>query len=342
MHSGKQINQVVKQIGFVLLIVGLFVLIFTQLAYYLSSFLGAITLYLLLRTPNRKLMAKGWNRDVSTSFLLVLIILLLSLIGMVLFFIVYYKARQFDPEIIMDNLNNIMNWIGHKMGYNILSEDLLKKSFSSFTSYLPGIFSVTGSIIANACMMAFLLFFMLRDTYSFEAGIEKNFPFSEKSLSMIKKEAKNMVVSNAIGIPVIIISQSLCATFGYWLLDAGDPIIWGTLTGLFGILPIIGTAGIWIPLSIGLFLQGHVWQGIVLLLYGSLVIAGIDNLIRMVLLKKYADVHPLITIFGVVLGLSLFGFWGIIFGPLLISGFLLMLKIYKVEFLSEQNPKILH
>jgi len=143
-----------------------------------------------------------------------------------------------------------------------------------------------------------------------------------------------MVVSNAVGIPLIMIGQGLTAALGYWLFGAGDPIIWGILTGVFGLIPIIGTAGIWLPLSINLLLGGNIWQGIVLLIYGAGIIASIDNLFRMIFMKKYANVHPLITIFGIIVGMNLFGFWGIIFGPLILSGFLLLIKIYKDEFLS--------
>lgn len=81
-------------------------------------------------------------------------------------------------------------------------------------------------------------------------------------------------------------------------------------------------------------LSGDWGHAIGLTVYAIIVIANVDNLIRFVLQKKMADTHPLITIFGVVIGLSLFGFMGVIFGPLLLSIFILCVNIFKEEYLD--------
>ena len=109
------------------------------------------------------------------------------------------------------------------------------------------------------------------------------------------------------------------------------------MTSFFGLIPVVGTAGVWLPLSVNLLIGGHIWQGLILIIYGALIISSVDNVVRMVFLKKQANVHPLITLFGVILGMSLFGFWEIVFGPLIISGFFLLVKIYKIEFLPNEK-----
>jgi predicted PurR-regulated permease PerM len=81
----------------------------------------------------------------------------------------------------------------------------------------------------------------------------------------------------------------------------------------------VGTSLIWLPLSIAHFSSHPGWQSVGLLLYSVIVIGNVDYLARISILKRIGDVHPIITIIGVVLGLKLFGFWGFIFGPLLIS-----------------------
>jgi len=107
------------------------------------------------------------------------------------------------------------------------------------------------------------------------------------------------------------------------------------LTCVATIIPVVGTALVWVPLVIYLFLTGEWGNAIGLLAYSLIIITNIDNLIRFVLQKKIADTHPLITIFGVIIGLSLFGFMGIIFGPLLISVFILCVDIFKKEYIEE-------
>jgi predicted PurR-regulated permease PerM len=81
-----------------------------------------------------------------------------------------------------------------------------------------------------------------------------------------------------------------------------------------------------------LFAIDHTWQGFGLGLYSLIILSNIDYIARITILKKIGDVHPLITIFGVIVGLSMFGFLGLIFGPLLVSYFILLVKIYRNEF----------
>ena len=315
-------------------IIFLFCLVVTKLQYFASSILGGFTMYMILRKAHHQLLRRGWNNTLSTSVLLLGVCIFLFLIIGSFATLILLKLKRFNPQVIFDNLRNIHGLLMEKWDYNIFSEDIIQQTVSTIGNILPSILSATGNVVANVMMMIFVLFFMLKQSNKFESGIENFLPFSKKNISTLKKETNNMVVSNAVGIPLIMIGQGLTAALGYWLLGAGDPIIWGILTGVFGLIPIIGTAGIWLPLSINLLLGGNIWQGIILLIYGAGIIASIDNLFRIVFMKKYANVHPLITIFGIIIGMNLFGFWGIIFGPLILSSFLLLIKIYKDEFLS--------
>jgi predicted PurR-regulated permease PerM len=87
-----------------------------------------------------------------------------------------------------------------------------------------------------------------------------------------------------------------------------------------------------------LFAAQKNWQAISMLIYGFGVIGTVDNIFRFTLQKKMGNVHPLITVFGVVIGISLFGFIGLIFGPILISMFILLVKIYMNEFIERKKP----
>ena len=105
-------------------------------------------------------------------------------------------------------------------------------------------------------------------------------------------------------------------------------------------LPIVGAALAYVPLAIIFFVGGETWRGVAMLLFGFGIIGTVDNIFRFWLQKKIGDVHPLITVFGVILGLKLFGFVGLIFGPLLISVFILLIRIYRLEFSGRtSNPQ---
>jgi predicted PurR-regulated permease PerM len=110
--------------------------------------------------------------------------------------------------------------------------------------------------------------------------------------------------------------------------------MWGFLTGIFAFFPIIGTMMIWVPLVVYLFSQGMNVQASGLMIYSLIITGNVDYLARVTLMKKIGNVHPLITIFGVIIGLQLFGFMGFIFGPLIFSYFIVLIKIYAHEFVD--------
>jgi len=332
---GTTLNQNIKQVGFVIILTFVLCIIIVELNYFISSILGAITLYLLFRKPMRKLEAKGWSTTMASTFFLIIATLVIFLIGTIFVETIYVKMKDFHPQKIIENVLKIHNYILAKTGYSFMSEDIKTETQQAITPMLPGIFSATGAVVINSLMMIFILFFMLKQSRKMEKGIEDHLPLSHHSIAILKHGAQNMVVSNAIVVPVIIIVHALAASLIYWILGIEDPLIWGWITGACGLIPVVGTAVIWVPLAIDLIITKEVWAGIFLLLYGSIIISSGDSIVRMFFMKKYAHVHPLITIFGVILGLNLFGFWGIIFGPLVISGFLVMIKIYKNEFLEK-------
>ena len=126
--------------------------------------------------------------------------------------------------------------------------------------------------------------------------------------------------------------QGLAGFLCYWIIGLDKAGFWGVITGFTSFIPLVGTGLVWVPVAVYMFFTGHTWQGIFTLLYGALILGTLDNVVRFILAKRMADVHPIITVLGVILGLQYFGFLGLIFGPLLISYFLILLKIYYVEF----------
>ena len=331
MYTGKIFNERAKATGFLLILVALGCLIIYELRYFSSSVLGAFTLYMLLRKPYMRLRSKGWKNTLAVLLLVVSTFLLIVVIGGGISTVVYSKIKYFNPQSIVDSLQLIRD-ASQKWHYTFSPEEFVVKGAQWLGTAIPGVLSATGNVIANVILMVFVLFFMLHGSKEFEQGIDNFLPISKENIRLLKKETNHMVFSNAIGIPLIMILQAALSGLAYWFTGAGDPVIWGILTGFAGLIPVIGTVVIWLPLAINLLIGGSIWQGVVLLVWGCCVISIIDNGFRMIFLKRYANVHPLIPLFGVILGINLFGFWGIIFGPLVISGFLLLVKIFHSEF----------
>lgn len=197
------------------------------------------------------------------------------------------------------------------------------------------------SFIVNMFVLVFVLYFMLIGGKKMEQYVNELLPFNETNTQEIVHEINMIVRSNAIGIPLLAVIQGGVAMLGYWIFDAPNILFSGFLTGFASIIPMAGTALVWIPIAIYMALIGNWFQAIGLVIFGSLVISQLDNLIRFVIQKKMADIHPLITVFGVVIGLSLFGFMGVIFGPLLLSLFFLFVNMFKKGIWTEQNKSVL-
>ncbi|GHT43847.1 AI-2E family transporter [Bacteroidia bacterium] len=321
-----------RQVIFLLAIILLAGLIIGQLAYFVSSFLGSVAMYALLRTPHRYLRRKGWSNTLATSTLMVATLLAFALILGGFSALVYSSASNFDVQIFKVELNNLGDWIFDRWGYNIFSQDVVQKGLGHIGKIVPSIVSTAGSAMTNLIMMLFVLYFMLQDSEPMERGLSEYLPFDPDTNRQLKAEGNNMILANAVGVPLIMVLQILSAGVGYWLFNAGNPVIWGILTGFVGLIPVAGTAIMWLPLAINLMLGGSVGNGVALIIYGALVVANMERVVQLTFLRKKANLYPLVTIFGVILGLQIFGFWGVIFGPLLLSTFFFSVKVYKKEY----------
>jgi predicted PurR-regulated permease PerM len=176
---------------------------------------------------------------------------------------------------------------------------------------------------------------MLTNRKQLKESLYEYIPMGSKSIQMIGKDVQSMVKSNAIGIPLVAASQGIVALIGFLIFNIEQPFFWATVVFVGSVIPFIGTIIGILPVFIITLATGDSFQAWGILTYGILVVGTTDNLLRLVILKKLDNVHPLITLIGVIVGVPIFGFIGLIFGPLLISLFLIVLKIYKDEFGKE-------
>jgi predicted PurR-regulated permease PerM len=182
--------------------------------------------------------------------------------------------------------------------------------------------------------MLFVLYYMLYNGKEMEQYLSRIIPLKPDNINILASETKKMIKANALGIPIISIIQGLFAALGYFIFGVNEFAIWGFLTGIFAFFPVVGTMIVWVPLVIYMYVIGQDWQATGLLLYSLIVTGNVDYLARITLLKKIGDVHPVVTILGVIVGLGLFGFIGLIFGPLLISYVIVLFNIYMNEFVT--------
>jgi len=159
-------------------------------------------------------------------------------------------------------------------------------------------------------------------------------------LSPLKTEHETLLASKFISISratlkgtlVVGVVQGMLGGLAFWIVGVPSPAIWGLLMVLLSIIPLVGSALVWLPAGIILLLIGQVWQGVFLLVVGFGVISIIDNILRPKLVGKDTQMHPLIVFFATLGGISFFGLPGFIIGPIIVSLFMALGEIYAIEF----------
>jgi predicted PurR-regulated permease PerM len=127
--------------------------------------------------------------------------------------------------------------------------------------------------------------------------------------------------------------QGLLACLGFILLEVPNPVLWGFLTAIISIIPLLGAVIVWFPIVIYLFIMGMAggvyWKAIALLIYGTCVVSTIDNFIKPKIVGDRAGIHPLIIFFGILGGLKLIGLPGILIGPMVLALFDIVIGIFR-------------
>jgi predicted PurR-regulated permease PerM len=334
----KQINNnSINQIMLILIIILICILIFKNLLYYLPGFLGAITLYILFRNVYFNLTTRRkWNRSATSIFFIILSVVFIVLPLWAIIDYLVPKLRSFlgDQQDIIAKFNTLKIYMSDKPFLKDidLSNEALLASLQSLTRYVPSLLNSVAEVCINILVALFVLYFMQVHAKRMETYIYSAIPLSPKSKKEIWAEVKLMVKSNAIGIPILGLCQGVVAMAGYWFFGIENYILWGILTGVSSIIPVLGTMTVYVPICLITLASGQTANAIGLSVYCFLLVGGIDNILRFTILKQLGNVPPLITVFGVLLGLNMFGMLGLIFGPLILSSVGLLIRIYANEF----------
>lgn len=340
--SGKPIDSIViKQVALILLICVFVGLICWNLALFIPSLLGAVTLYIVCKKYNYYLVEeKNWKPWAAA-----LVLMLASLIILILpvyFIIDMLVAKAGNAQAYMEKFNVFLEkihvFIYDKVGFDILSKENITKVTNFAGSLSTKALSTTVNTFTVIVSMYFILYFMFVKARLFERIVARAMPFKKYNTKMLGDKFTKLVLANAIGIPVVAIGQGVVALIGYWIFGAPSAILLFALTAVSSMLPVVGAAIVYVPVGIFMIAEGNSAGGIGVIIYGLVVVGLTDNLLRFTLLKRLEDIHPLVTVFGIILGMNIFGFMGLIFGPILMSITVLLIQVYRDEFSDEETP----
>lgn len=328
-------NNIVRQVLILMMILFLGVVLFIHLQTFLPAFLGAYTFYVLLRKWMFLLTDKfKWKKTIAAVVLMLISFLVILLPIMLLVNMMASKvafAIEHSSEILT-SIEKYVNQYEVRFKIELITDENIRKITAYSAEILPKILGATFNTLFTIVMLYFILYFMLVEGRKMESKFYDWVPLKDENVITIRKEMNGMVFSNAIGIPLIALFQGCVGLIGFILLGVQEPMFWFVIVCITAMLPVVGAALAYVPLALIFFAEGTPIKGILMLVYGFGIIGTIDNIARFWLQKKLGDVHPLITAFGVIIGIPIFGFIGLIFGPILISLFLLMIRVYASEF----------
>jgi predicted PurR-regulated permease PerM len=332
-------NDRIRQILVLFLLLLFVYLVIQELYIFLPGLLGALTIYILSRGQNFQLVYnRKWKKGSAAGLFIFYYLLILGIPIFLSITLISPKINAFleNPDAMLDTAKKSIMTIQQNMGFKFISEESLTTSLDRLTNFIPTILNSTATLITNLAIMLFILYYMFYHGREMEKFLMQVIPLKQENINMLAAETKKMVKANALGIPLISVIQGLTAMLGYFIFGVKEFALWGFLTGIFAFFPVVGTMIVWVPLVLYTYATGDHWNATALFIYSILVTGNVDYLARMTIIRKLGNVHPVITILGVIVGLGLFGFIGLIFGPLLISYIIVLFQIYSNEFAGKE------
>jgi len=305
-----------------------------------GALLGTLVMYTIFR-PIFILLINKWKFRKSWAAVFIILasflVIVLPVLGVGSMVISKVIELQQNPEWIQQAIKKVNEFAGDKLNQPDLLENALRNILSSaggiFTSLLGG----AANLLLSISVMYFLLYFALVDYKQFESGLYRFSPFRQENALRFGRELRNITYSNVLGQGFIAIVQGALVTVGYWFFNYDDPIFWGVISAILSFIPVVGAPMIFVPASVLTILQGDNFNGFGMLLFGLIIISNIDNVLRLVIAKRVGNIHPIITIIGVIIGIPLFGLMGLVYGPLLLSYFLITVRIFETNKIAERR-----
>ena len=297
------------------------------------------------------------NRNAAALIISILIILLITIPFLIVLGLIskeaYYTYASLSQQNLGTNFMSIMckneDWVSCrslKSLVQFLPEDnldyYLQATIEKITGFILGnaskFLASIPSVLLNLFVMVFVVFYFLRDGSALGAKIKNILPLNESHKREVIDKFHHVTYGVFYGNLTIAILQGVLGIIGFAVLGVPSPVLWGFVMMLFALVPYFGSAIIWLPAALNLIFMGYlqndasdIIRGIILIAYGALVISTIDNILKPKLIGSKAKIHPILVLIGVLGGLSLFGFIGLVLGPLMLALLVTFIDIYEKE-----------
>jgi len=197
-----------------------------------------------------------------------------------------------------------------------------------------GLVGTATRLALNLTISLFGLFYLLLQPDATWEAVRPYIPFSAKNTEKLRQRFRDVTTATIIGTGLTAAIQGSLVGLGFWLTGLPNAVFWGVVTMVFAILPVVGSGLVWAPGALALMLGHHALAGMLLALGGIGVVGNVDYVIRPRVFRRWANIHPLVTLIGALAGVPYFGILGLLIGPLALSYFFELIKMYGEEYLG--------
>ncbi|OIP91282.1 MAG: hypothetical protein COS57_15195 [Syntrophobacterales bacterium CG03_land_8_20_14_0_80_58_14] len=291
------------------------------------------------------------NLSTAILFLLIALIILLpaGIIGTLVFneSVRIYATLSPDAKHMDQNFQHLINTVTNNSIahlFHINKAMLIAKTTEvaqGITKYifvhLTDLTQNTLGLLGQFAIMLYTLFFFVRDGERFLRMAMKILPLG---MGREKFLYERFIVTAKSTLKVTLIIGGIQGALGgivFFVTDVEGALIWGLLMILMAIVPLVGCSIIWAPAGILMLLTGHIWEGVLILAVGFLVISTVDNVLRPILIGKDVEMHPLLIFLSTLGGIILFGFSGFVIGPVITSLLIAIWEMYEEFYRKEKT-----
>lgn len=227
-------------------------------------------------------------------------------------------------QYVSNVLQKPLNWVGRhvdleRTGIQDWLDSLPTRASGFLLSAATFLVSRLAGFAGQTIITFFVLFFLFRDGPIVSEKVASLLPLSDEQTQRLFTSVRDSIVANLYGILAVAIVQGLLNGLALTVLGGPSPLMLGVLTGFASLVPLVGTALVWVPTAIYMMMTGPIWKGIALALWGTVFVGSADNIVRPLVVQGRLQIHPLILMFAILGGLDVFGFLGIFIGPMVLS-----------------------
>jgi predicted PurR-regulated permease PerM len=299
---------------------------------FLAGLLGAVVLAVLFAPPYHRLAPRIGARRAAFLLAVAGVVLLVAPLAVVL-----VSAIDEAPRVLQRVLaSSAFARLGElRVGPLDVGAQLAEAGRSaiawSSTHLVSAAAGVTRTVL-NLLLAVVGLYYLLPDGPALWHRVRAFIPFSAEGADHLADRFLSVTEAAMLGILVTALTQGLTIGLGVWLVGLPNPLLWGAMTAVVSVLPILGSALVWVPGVVVLLLEQRPGAALALFLIGALVSSNIDNVVRPVIYRRVSGLHPMASLLGAFAGVEMFGLLGLVLGPLAIAYCLELIHLYEREY----------